>query len=240
MFDAQPRVMSERKINHLIFFLLALMFAILESGAAFIVCGGRWLRWRWLAMVAIDLKIFRCGDFTRQDASMLPNFAFYPRSVSNLLNPKMFTGFYTQYFLLYSAVSGISELAFFCAMGATLMIGIAINFLTLRLYAKLPLVLHLTTTVFALVIPILVNLTLPPVVMTHEETRKLLKMRYLRYRPYRKQSPVLFRVICAMRPLTFHAGLFDHRFFKLQRSTLFTYYKVYVDYTIVALFYIPV
>ncbi|OXA50979.1 hypothetical protein Fcan01_14381 [Folsomia candida] len=125
---------------------------------------------------------------TRFDFPDQCTYRYFATTIGRLWNPKMFTDLYTQYFPLYSAVSGISELAFFCAMGATLMIGIAINFLTLRLYSKLPIILHLTTTAFAVVIPILVNLTLPPVVMTHEETRKLLKMRYLRYRPFRKQK----------------------------------------------------
>ncbi|OXA50978.1 hypothetical protein Fcan01_14380 [Folsomia candida] len=359
MFDAQPRVMSERKISHLIFFLLALIFAILESCSAIIVCGGRWLRyhkfedipmwklyttgcvgvaggittifhmgayavaplipnimqpfwkmqetwqrlkislssstsWTWerilyvalqliiivgnfsplltsVIVVLIDvdsvgllsisyqydtftLFIFRCflTSLCIREAYRIFWFVLFfsvtmcrfaldfATTIGRLWNPKMFTDLYTQYFLLYSALSGISEFSVFCCMAATLMVGIILNFLTLRLYSKLPLLFHLTTTVFAVVIPILVNLTLPPIVMSHEETRKLLKMRYLRYRPYRKQNPVLFRVIRAMRPLAFHAGLFDHRFFKLQRSTMFTFYKVYVDYTIVALLYIPV
>ncbi|OXA50977.1 hypothetical protein Fcan01_14383 [Folsomia candida] len=359
MFDAQLSVISERKISHLIFFLLSVIFAILEFGSAIIVCGGRWLRfhkfedipmwrlyttgcigvagsiiiifhtttyavaplvpnimeqfwelqetwrrlkispssstsWTWEQILYVSLQlIILAGNFLPVLTSLIgvlidvdpfgllllsnkyntfPLFMFrcfltsvcireayrifwfvlffgvtmcrfaldFATTIGRLWNPKMFTDIYTQYFLLYSALSGISEFSLFCAMGATLMIGIAINFLTLRLYSKLPLILHLTTTVFAVVIPILVNLTLPPVVMTHEETRKLLKMRYLWYRPFRRQSPVLFRVIRAMRPLAFHAGLFDHRFFKLQRSTLFTFYKVYVDYTIVALLYIPV
>lgn len=114
-------------------------------------------------------------------------------------------------------------------------IGISGNFAALKLYYHVSFVLYVNMVIIAIVIPALMNFTIPLIIRTHETTCDVLKDKYLKYSYFRRRNPSLMKQVKSLRPLTPCAGISNYRLYRMDKSTMTVYGRAYIDYTINAL-----
>lgn len=163
-------------------------------------------------------------------------------NLRKLKDPFVFMHYYNFIVILFKINSRVIELVGGAGFFIAFILGVFCNFYTVKGYAVLPFFVYMFLPVVSVVVPILLNSTLPYAIEVYEGTEKMLKGRATKLACSKHaERKFLVKRLRAMQPLAgfVGTGLFDYRFFMVKRSTRVTFYYVYVDYTITALLSVP-
>lgn len=114
-------------------------------------------------------------------------------------------------------------------MSGGLLMGVAMNFGTLKLYNHVSWLLYANLIVMTVSVPLYIKSNIPPATQAYEESKKMLRLRYWQCK-YERRA-ILARRVAALRPIAIYAGMCGYRLFKLCRITIGICHGGYVNYT---------
>ncbi|OXA47102.1 hypothetical protein Fcan01_18125 [Folsomia candida] len=123
-------------------------------------------------------------------------------------------------------------------MGVGLVLCVAFNFISIRMYGSIPFPLYLYFPSVAIIIPLIIDTMLPMAIRVYEETSKI-RRNWEYHLNGTENRKYISRRLQAVRPLQVKCRIMGYQGLKLTKSTKVGFYSQILEHTMTALLSIP-